>query len=22
YPKDVLVGYACGLMWGFLFFLF
>ena len=22
YPKDVLVGYACGLMWGILFFLF
>ena len=22
YPKDVLVGYACGLVWGFLFFLF
>ena len=22
YPKDVLVGYACGLLWGFLFFLF
>ena len=22
YPKDVLVGYACGLMWGGLFFLF
>ena len=22
YPKDVVVGYACGLMWGFLFFLF
>lgn len=22
YPKDVLVGYVCGLMWGFLFFLF
>ena len=22
YPEDVLVGYACGLMWGFLFFLF
>ena len=22
YPKDVLVGYACGLAWGFLFFLF
>ena len=22
YPKDVLVGYACGLMWGLLFFLF
>ena len=22
YTKDVLVGYACGLVWGFLFFLF
>ncbi|MGX7074520.1 phosphatase PAP2 family protein [Falseniella ignava] len=22
YPKDVLVGYVCGLMWGILFFLF
>ena len=22
YPEDVLIGYACGLMWGFLFFLF
>ena len=22
YPKDVLVGYAYGLVWGFLFFLF
>ena len=22
HPKDVLVGYACGLVWGFLFFLF
>ena len=22
YPKDVLIGYACGLVWGFLFFLF
>ena len=22
YPKDVLVGYACGLVWGLLFFLF
>jgi len=22
YPKDVVVGYACGLVWGFLFFLF
>ena len=22
YPKDVLVGYACGLLWGFLFFIF
>jgi len=22
YPKDVLVGYACGLVWGVLFFLF
>ena len=22
YPKDVLVGYACALMWGLLFFLF
>ena len=22
YPKDVLVGYACGFMWGLLFFLF
>ena len=22
YPKDVLVGYASGLMWGLLFFLF
>ena len=22
YPKDVLVDYACGLLWGFLFFLF
>ena len=22
YPKDVLVGYACGLMWGLFFFLF
>ena len=22
YPKDVLVGYVCGLFWGFLFFLF
>lgn len=22
YPKDVLVGYICGLLWGFLFFLF
>ena len=21
YPKDVFVGYACGLMWGILFFL-
>ena len=22
YPKDVLVGYACGLVWGMIFFLF
>lgn len=22
YPKDVLVGYACGLLWGVIFFLF
>ena len=22
FPKDVLVGYACGLVWGVLFFLF
>ena len=22
YPKDVLVGYICGLVWGVLFFLF
>ena len=22
YPKDVLVGYACGLFWGILFFIF
>ena len=22
YPKDVIAGYACGLVWGFLFFLF
>ena len=22
YPKDVLVGYACGLVWGVIFFLF
>ncbi|UJC99604.1 phosphatase PAP2 family protein [Streptococcus oralis] len=22
YPKDVLVGYVCGLLWGFFFFLF
>ena len=22
YPKDVLVGYACGLIWGILFFIF
>ena len=22
YPKDVLVGYACGLLWGILFFIF
>ena len=22
YPNDVLVGYICGLLWGFLFFLF
>ena len=22
YPKDVVVGYICGLMWGVLFFLF
>lgn len=22
YLKDVLVGYACGLVWGFIFFLF
>lgn len=22
YPKDVVVGYACGLVWGVLFFLF
>lgn len=22
YPKDVFVGYACGLMWGILFFPF
>ena len=22
YPKDVVVGYACGLAWGVLFFLF
>ena len=22
YPKDVLIGYACGLVWGVLFFLF
>ena len=22
YPKDVFAGYACGLVWGFLFFLF
>ena len=21
YPKDVLVGYACGLLWGILFFI-
>mgnify|MGYP001740773093 FL=1 len=21
YPKDVLVGYACGLIWGILFFM-
>ena len=21
YPKDVLVGYACGLIWGILFFI-
>ena len=21
YPKDVLVGYACGLLWGILFFM-
>ena len=21
YPKDVLVGYACGLVWGILFFI-
>ena len=22
YPKDVLVGYVCGLLWGILFFIF
>ncbi|WP_261045725.1 phosphatase PAP2 family protein [Streptococcus mitis] len=22
FPKDVLVGYACGLVWGVIFFLF
>ena len=22
YPKDVVVGYACGLVWGVIFFLF
>ena len=22
YPKDVLIGYACGLIWGILFFIF
>ena len=22
YPKDVLIGYACGLVWGVIFFLF
>lgn len=22
YPKDVLVGYICGLVWGMIFFLF
>ena len=22
YPKDVVVGYICGLMWGMIFFLF
>lgn len=22
YPKDVVVGYACGLAWGMIFFLF
>ena len=22
YPKDVLVGYVCGLVWGVIFFLF
>lgn len=22
YPKDVLVGYACGLVWGVIYFLF
>ena len=21
YPKDILVGYACGLLWGILFFI-
>ena len=21
YPKDVLVGYACGLLWGIIFFI-
>ena len=22
YPQDVLIGYACGLIWGILFFIF
>ncbi len=22
YPKDVVIGYACGLVWGVIFFLF